>query len=117
MTPEALGKWLSDNVDSIYSFMDYEPTLETEAELAETLGQWLGNKRWAKGGDRFVHLGIDGAGSQFAAWIRPNSTQIPVVFLAPKAAQASWPPAAKIGQKPSRTRRASRNTRSLGKLD
>ncbi len=81
MTPEELGKWLSENLDEIYTFMDYEATIDSEKELAVTLGHWLGSDFWATTKHRFIHLGIDGAGSQFAAWIRPGETQIPVVFF------------------------------------
>jgi len=80
MTVQELVAWLEAH-EEIYSFMDYETTIETEKELADTLGYWFGSKRWASDGDRFIHLGIDGTGSQFAMWLRPGHTEGPVVFL------------------------------------
>lgn len=81
MSPEELRAWLSERIDEIVQFMDYEPTLESEEELATTLGYWFAGDAWKTAGYRFIHLGIDGTGSQIAAWIRPDAAQIPVVLF------------------------------------
>jgi hypothetical protein len=82
MDLEALRTWLVEHVHDIAACMDYEPTLDTDEELARTLGHWFGSTRWAASGHRFVHLGIDGTGGQFAAWIRPNApAPYPVVLF------------------------------------
>lgn len=81
MSPDELRAWLTEHIGEIFKFMDYEPTLHSEEELATTLGYWFAGDAWKAAGYRFVHLGIDGSGSQIAAWIRPNAEQIPVVLF------------------------------------
>jgi hypothetical protein len=81
MSPDELRAWLTEHIGEIFRFMDYEPTLDSEDELATTLGYWFAGDAWKAAGYRFVHLGIDGTGSQIAAWIRPQATQIPVVLF------------------------------------
>ena len=81
MTPSDLQKFLDEHCDVITSFMDYEPFCESEEELATTLGYWFDKPDWNDGSQRFVHLGIDGTGSQFAAWVRPDAKETPVVFF------------------------------------
>jgi len=73
MTPMELQDWLTEHIDRIVAFVDYEPTIESEEELAETFGYWFGSGRWAEAGHRFVHLGIDGTGGQFAVWLRKGA--------------------------------------------
>jgi hypothetical protein len=81
MDTEALRGLLAEQVDSIFAFMDYEVVCD-DADLASTLDAWLGSARWKESGHRFVHLGIDGSGGQFAAWIRPGAEEPhPVVFF------------------------------------
>jgi len=41
MTAEELQIWLEEHIDEIFSFMDYEPTIESEEELAGTLRYWF----------------------------------------------------------------------------
>lgn len=72
MTPTDLQHWLTTHIDQIVRFLDYEPTIDTDEELADTLDAWLGGADWRGSGHRFVHLGIDGMGGQFAAWVRPE---------------------------------------------
>ncbi len=79
MTAEELQAWLEDNVDLIVAFMDYEPTIDSNEELAMTLGFWFDNDAWNTRGDSFVHLGIDGMGSQIAAWHRPGDDGPPPI--------------------------------------
>lgn len=81
MSPKELAQWLSQNADRIDAFMDYEIVIESEEELAATLEFWFEHSRWVATNHRFIPLGVDGTGSQFAAWIRPGNTQIPVVFF------------------------------------
>ncbi len=69
----ALRTFLEEHAHTIFAFMDYEPTLESEQALARTLGFWFRDDGWAATGHRFVHLGIDGTGGQIAAWIRPGA--------------------------------------------
>lgn len=75
MTPTDLQGWLSDHIDHISRFMDYEATIDSEEALADTLDAWLGGEGWRGNGHRFVHLGIDGMGGQFAAWVRPDDVE------------------------------------------
>lgn len=79
MNPEQLQAWVQTHIDDLFRFMDYEPTVDDE-ELVDTLGSWLDNDGWASD-DRFVHLGIDGTGSQVAVWVRAQDEQRPVVFF------------------------------------
>ncbi len=82
MTPEELQEWLEAHIDEIFAFMDYEPTLNSEEEFVETMGYWFGRDDWNEPGYRFVHLGIDGMGSEFVAWIRPGvDGPAPVVYF------------------------------------
>lgn len=82
MTNEELQKWLDEQFDEIFRFMEYEPSIDSEEQLATTLGYWFGNDEWKEGGHRFLHLGIDGAGGQFAIWLRPGfQDPHPVVYL------------------------------------
>ncbi len=81
MTTDELRSWLKEHCDTIVMFMDYEPYLESEEELAETLGYWFDGSDWKTDGQRFVQLGADGTGSQFAAWIRDGVAEIPVVIF------------------------------------
>lgn len=82
MTAEELQTWLEENIDLIMAFMDYEPTIDSEEELSMTLGFWFDNDTWNDRGDSFLHLGIDGTGSQFAAWVRPGDEgPPPIVFF------------------------------------
>lgn len=82
MTAEELQAWLEENIDLIVVFMDYEPTIDSDEELAMTLGFWFDNDAWNSRGDSFTHLGIDGTGSQFAAWNRPGDEgPPPIVFF------------------------------------
>jgi hypothetical protein len=64
--------------------MDYEPSIYDEDDLADTLNYWFDTPSWRDGGHRFLHLGIDGTGSQVAAWVRPGhepDATTPVVFF------------------------------------
>lgn len=79
MTAEDLQAWLEDQIDLIVAFMDYEPTIDSDDELAMTLGFWFDNENWNERGDHFIHLGIDGRGSQFAAWARPGDDGPPPI--------------------------------------
>lgn len=79
MTAEELQAWLEENIDLIVAFMDYEPTIDSDEELAMTLGFWFDNDAWNDRGDHFAHLGIDGMGSQFAAWQRPGDEGPPPI--------------------------------------
>lgn len=79
MTAEELQAWLEENIDLIVVFMDYEPTIDSDEELAMTLGFWFDNDAWNTRGDSFAHLGIDGMGSQFAAWTRPGDDGPPPI--------------------------------------
>lgn len=79
MTAEELQAWLEENVDLIVAFMDYEPSIDSDDELAMTLGFWFDNDAWNTRGDNFAHLGIDGMGSQFAAWHRPGDEGPPPI--------------------------------------
>ena len=72
MNVEQLRAWLEEHCNLIFSMMDYEPTLEDEDELADTLNYWFDTPAWRDTGHRFIHLGIDGTGSQLAAWVRPG---------------------------------------------
>lgn len=81
MTIDDLRAWLEKYIDDICSFMDYEPSLDSERELRKTLGYWFDDKQVDLGGHRFVHLGIDGTGSQLAAWIRPGAEGPPPVVI------------------------------------
>ena len=83
MTPEELQEWLDNYLIEISMFMDYEPSIKTEESLRLTLEHWFADDAWKEGGHRFVHLGIDGRGSQFALWIRPGSEdeEPPVVYF------------------------------------
>lgn len=80
MTAEELQAWVDEHIDDIVCFMDYEPTIETDEDLAGTLRYWFDREDW-NDGQRFVHLGIDGMGSQFAAWVRPGSNETPIVYF------------------------------------
>ena len=80
MTVEELQSWLEDHIDQIFSFMDYEPTIESDEDLADTLRYWFDREDW-NDGQKFVHLGIDGMGSQIAAWLRPAPQSSPVVYF------------------------------------
>jgi hypothetical protein len=73
MTAEELQAWLETHIYDIHAFMDYEPTIDSDDELMTTLGYWFRRDDWREAEYRFVHLGIDGMGSQFAAWIRPGA--------------------------------------------
>ena len=79
MNPEQLQAWVQAHIDDLFRFMDYEPTVD-DAEFLDTMGSWLDNETWASD-DRFVHLGIDGTGSQVAVWVRAQDEQRPVVFF------------------------------------
>ncbi|QDG51127.1 hypothetical protein FIV42_10385 [Persicimonas caeni] len=79
MTVEELQQWLEEHIDKIFTFMDYEPTIDSEEEFATTMGYWFGDEGWTEAGYEFAHLGIDGMGSQFAAWIRPGAEGPPPV--------------------------------------
>ncbi len=79
INPEQLQAWVVTHVDDLSQFIDYEPTVD-DAEFADTMGSWLDNEAWASD-DRFVHLGIDGTGSQVAVWVRAHDEQRPVVFF------------------------------------
>jgi len=79
MTPEQLQAWVQTHVDDLFRFIDYEATVDDD-EFKDTMGAWLDNESWASD-DRFVHLGIDGTGSQLAVWIRAQDEQRPVVFF------------------------------------
>jgi alkanesulfonate monooxygenase SsuD/methylene tetrahydromethanopterin reductase-like flavin-dependent oxidoreductase (luciferase family) len=83
MEAQDLQRWLEDHVQEIFQFMDYEATIESDEQLAVTLGYWLGDENWREQTDhRFVHLGIDGTGSQVAAWMRPEEDgPPPIVFF------------------------------------
>jgi len=80
MDGAALQRWVTEHVDHIFAFMDYEPTIEEADEVKSTLGYWLDNHEWASD-DEFLHLGIDGTGSQFLVWKRASDQQAPVVFF------------------------------------
>lgn len=79
MTLEELCAWLEQHGDRITMFMDYQVRLDDEAGLASTLGYWFGSDAWQTDGMHFVHLGTDGTGGPFAAWIREGIEDIPVV--------------------------------------
>lgn len=81
MDAKELQDWVQEHVDSIATFMDYEATVDDEEEFYDTLRYWFDNESW-NDGQTFVHLGIDGTGSQFAVWIRPDAEPPhPVVFF------------------------------------
>ena len=69
MTPEELQEWLDKYFIEISIFMDYEASMDSEESLCSTLEYWFSDDSWKEGGHRFVHLGIDGRGSQFAALV------------------------------------------------
>ena len=79
MTHRELQAWLETHTADIVCFMDYEPSIETDEELATTLGYWFDSEMWSDSGYTFTHLGIDGMGSQFAAWHRPGAEQEPPI--------------------------------------
>jgi len=81
MNTAQLRSWLEKHIDDICSFMDYEPTLDSDEELRRTLGYWFDDQEVDLGGHRFVHLGIDGTGSQLAAWFRPGVDGPPPVVI------------------------------------
>jgi hypothetical protein len=81
LTVAELTALLEADVAGVMAFMDYEPTIESEEELASTLDAWTGSKKWRQTGHRFEHLGIDGTGGQFAAWHRPGAEGPPPVVL------------------------------------
>ncbi len=84
MNVEQLRSWLEEQCDLIFGAMDYEPSLYDEDDLADTLNYWFNTPNWREGGHRFIHLGIDGTGSQIAAWVRPGhepDDATPVVFF------------------------------------
>lgn len=82
MTLEELQAWLIEHLDDIASFMDYEASLDDEATLAATLDAWFDSEHWRSSDHRFIHLGIDGTGGQFAAWIAPGSAPpYPIVLF------------------------------------
>ena len=83
MTGEELQRWLEEQGDTIASFMDYDPTIQTEEELEQTLQSWFDSERWDAGGHRFLHLGSDNTGGEFALWLRPDEPlePPPVVYF------------------------------------
>ena len=82
MTPADLREWLEGHIGDIFTFMDYEATLQGDDEFRDELHEyWFAGDGPEDRGYRFVHLGHDGSGGQFAAWIKPGSPQIPVVFF------------------------------------
>lgn len=80
MEGTALQQWVEAHCDSIISFMDYEPTPESEDELKSTLGSWLDNSDWTSE-DRFLSLGADGTGGLFVVWVRAEDDRRPVLLL------------------------------------
>ena len=84
MSVEELQAWLTGRIGDITGFMDYESADYGEEGLADTLDSWFDTPRWRGPGHRFHHLGIDGTGSQVAAWVRAGSAAdepAPVVFF------------------------------------
>ena len=78
MKIDDLKNWLTKHEDAIHTFMDYELSFNSEERLASTLGSWFGTE--AKTEIPFSHLGIDGRGSQFAAWKRDDGST-PIVYF------------------------------------
>lgn len=81
MDPKALQAWLEAHLDDIFSFMDYEATLDSPQEFSSTMAAWFNNPGWDDGAARFDHLGIDGTGSQLAAWTFDPDQPPCVVFF------------------------------------
>lgn len=75
-----LREWLEAH-DEIMSFTDFESTFDDDEEFSTTMQYWFNNPEWNDGKYTFVHVGIDGMGSQFAVWKRPDSDVMPVVYF------------------------------------
>ncbi len=81
MDEAALQAWLTAHIGDLMMFLDYEASIDDE-RLTDTLQSWFGGTRWHESGHRFIHLGQDGSGGQFAVWVRPGaSAPHPVVVL------------------------------------
>ena len=82
MTPHELQLFLTTHIQDIFSFMDYEATLKSTDEFAHHLANyWFSNPEFDGRGYVFVHLGHDGAGGHFAAWVRGDELPAPIVFF------------------------------------
>jgi len=82
MRHDELQAWLTQHCGAIMYFMDYEATIESDESLSQTLDAWFNSDAWRASGHRFIHLGIDGRGGQFALWVAPESTPpYPVVLF------------------------------------
>lgn len=81
MRPDDLRDHLTEHVHDIHAFMDHEATLMSDDEFAHLLAHWFANPAFDARGHRFVHLGHDGSGSHFAAWLRPDADDVPVVLF------------------------------------
>lgn len=90
MNGEELQKWLAEHADEISAFTEYEAIPGTE----ET--SWFRDPRWNEPGYRFLSLGQDGTGGEFALWFRvQESSASGVVFFGSEGGSGVLAPSAR----------------------
>lgn len=83
----AVRGFLNEQAAKLASFLDFEPLTTDPERTAVMLDQWFDATVWRQTGHQLVHLGKDGTGSWFLAWLRPGANagvapdELPVVFL------------------------------------
>jgi hypothetical protein len=87
MNIEELAAFLHAQETQLAAFLDFEPLTADPTTSARLLDAWFASSAWRGADYQIVELGKDGAGSRFAAWLRPvEAVPAPVVYLGSEGA-------------------------------